>query len=55
MNKTLNILLILLIILPLSVVSQITLIPDYSFEQQLINLGYDTTLDGQVATQSIVI
>ena len=53
MNKTLNILLILLIILPLSVVSQITLIPDYSFEQQLINLGYDTTLDGQVATQSI--
>ena len=53
MNKILNTLLTLLIMLPLTGFSQITIINDYSFEQQLINLGYDTTLDGQVTTQAI--
>ena len=30
-----------------------TLIPDANFEQALINLGYDTILDGTVTTANI--
>jgi Leucine-rich repeat (LRR) protein len=30
-----------------------TMIPDNNFEQKLINLGYDTVIDGEVLTQNI--
>jgi len=33
--------------------AQITLIPDTNFEQALINLGYDNTIDGSVLTVNI--
>ena len=49
MKKNLTI----LMLLPQLLISQITLIPDSTFEQKLINYGYDTIHDGQVFTSSI--
>lgn len=36
------------------ILSQTTEIPDTNFEQALIDLGYDTTLDGQIHTENII-
>ena len=44
---------ILIILLSASAVSQTTTIPDPNFEQALINLGFDISLDGQVLTANI--
>ena len=53
MNKILNIIFTVILILPLPGFTQTTLIPDSAFEQELINLGYDTIIDGQVNTNTI--
>jgi hypothetical protein len=42
-----------LIFLRISAVAQTTSIPDNNFEQELIDLGVDDTLDGEVLTESI--
>ena len=49
--KTLMLTIILL--LTVNVNAQNTLIPDTNFEQRLINLGYDSLLDGSVLTANI--
>ena len=46
-------LLVFVFLLPIICTSQYTLIPDSIFEQELINLGYDTIHDGQVLTANI--
>ena len=46
-------LLVFVFLLPIICTSQYTLIPDSIFEQELINLGYDTIHDGQVLTSNI--
>ena len=51
MNKI--IFLICTFIIPYLSVGQITSIPDVNFETALINLGYDTILNGEVNTSSI--
>lgn len=51
MNKI--IFLICTFIMPYLSVGQITSIPDINFETALINLGYDSILDGEVNTQNI--
>jgi len=45
--------LLITLLLPKLLFSQITLIPDSAFEQKLIHFGYDTIIDGQVFTSSI--
>ena len=46
-------LLVFVFLLPIICTSQYTLIPDSIFEQELINLGYDTIHDGHVLTANI--
>ena len=46
--------LILGLMFPIIAFGQYTSIPDYMFEQRLIDLGYDTIHDGQVLTADIV-
>ena len=47
-------LLLILLCVPLIGFGQLTMIPDANFEQELINLGYDTgTLNGSVPTANI--
>jgi len=46
--------LLFLLIFPIIGFSQHTSIPDKAFEQTLINLGYDTVLDGKVLTANII-
>jgi|TARA_B110000259_G_scaffold25217_1_gene25918 Leucine-rich repeat (LRR) protein len=46
--------LLLLLIFPVIGFSQHTTIPDKAFEETLINLGYDTVLDGKVLTANII-
>jgi len=50
MKKTIT---LSLLLFNLIVNAQFTLIPDANFENELINLGYDTTVDGQVLTANI--
>ena len=45
---------LILILFPFSIIGQNTSIPDANFEQALINLGYDTNLDGLVSTVNIM-
>ena len=45
--------LINIILIPFLSIGQITLIPDSNFETALINLGYDSILDGEINTYSI--
>ena len=43
-------LLAVLLFIPIFGFSQYTAIPDQNFEQELIYLGYDNVIDGQVLT-----
>jgi hypothetical protein len=45
-------LLTLLLLLPFIGFAQNTYVPDYNFEQELINLGYDNVLDDYVLTET---
>ena len=46
-------LLLILLCLPIIGLGQQTYVPDDNFEQELINLGYDSVLDDSVLTSSI--
>ena len=46
-------LLLLLLCFPFMTLAQQTYVPDANFENELINLGYDTILDGSVTTANI--
>ena len=52
MNRII-IFLINMILIPYLSIGQVTLIPDSNFETALINLGYDSILDGEINTSSI--